>query len=396
MKLILIGGWGYGNVGDDVILSSTVELLRQTFINPEISVVSYSEMLPNLGNVKYIKSLHAMMDFGEGVVMYNPIGKRNGFVGKIRSFLVRRIFKSYVFARFMAKIKKRKWSECLDNYDCVFLCGGGYFNEHWLSCVAATIEMVNLAKKNSKKFAVLGTGFGKINIKELRSDVGGMLSGSSGVWVRDEYSEEEVKKFNVDCHVIPDVALTKCNSKININREKEIIVIANASSSASHSKIAEMIGCAATNNNLRVKFVLTRLWHADFSACVGLSEELSNKFGVDSSIHIPADHVVLEDILSKGLIVISENLHGLITAYRNGLPIVAFNFYDADSPNGKKFRAFMNQIGRKNYVIGPDTSLDEGVKMIADSISQIELFEENFIFCQKTNMQAKKFISEKV
>ena len=42
MKIILSGGWGYGNLGDDAILYSSIKLLRDKFPDSTIVVLSYN------------------------------------------------------------------------------------------------------------------------------------------------------------------------------------------------------------------------------------------------------------------------------------------------------------------------------------------------------------------
>lgn len=45
MKIVLSGGWGYGNLGDEAILRATVRILNKIYVNPQITVLSFN---PNL------------------------------------------------------------------------------------------------------------------------------------------------------------------------------------------------------------------------------------------------------------------------------------------------------------------------------------------------------------
>ena len=41
-NILISGGWGYGNLGDDAILLSTIKLTRSKFPNAKLHIFSYS------------------------------------------------------------------------------------------------------------------------------------------------------------------------------------------------------------------------------------------------------------------------------------------------------------------------------------------------------------------
>lgn len=60
-------------------------------------------------------------------------------------------------------------------------------------------------------------------------------------------------------------------------------------------------------------------------------------------IIIPKTLKEAQEVLAQSSICISQNLHGLILAYRAGTPIISLN-------DKRKFKAFMTQIKRLNLL----------------------------------------------
>lgn len=67
--IILSGGWGYGNLGDDAILQSSVKMLRHRFGDKPIVILSFDveeskEVVPKSESISYMPSLHGEL-FGK-------------------------------------------------------------------------------------------------------------------------------------------------------------------------------------------------------------------------------------------------------------------------------------------------------------------------------------------
>lgn len=65
-KIILSGGWAYGNLGDEAILMASVKLLHQRFVDYTIVVLLYkkNETVKYLETLDYVQigqSLHSYM-----------------------------------------------------------------------------------------------------------------------------------------------------------------------------------------------------------------------------------------------------------------------------------------------------------------------------------------------
>ena len=106
--------------------------------------------------------------------------------------------------------------------------------------------------------------------------------------------------------------------------------------------------------------------------------------GIDVKYVIPEDFKELETILSSAQFVFSQNLHGLIMAYRGHTPVVCLN-------NRRKFVSFMSTIGQEDNLITPShitsTNLYEAYK---------RKDEFDFSNCSKFQKQIKMAIDKTI
>ena len=68
---------------------------------------------------------------------------------------------------------------------------------------------------------------------------------------------------------------------------------------------------------------------------------------MDVVLQIPQNTLELQKILGESKLVISQNLHGLILAYRAGVSVICLN-------KQRKFITFMEQIGASDCIILPN------------------------------------------
>ena len=58
MNILLSGGWGYGNLGDDAILEASVRILCNLYPQSKITIMSYEPCDINIHGYEVIPSLH--------------------------------------------------------------------------------------------------------------------------------------------------------------------------------------------------------------------------------------------------------------------------------------------------------------------------------------------------
>ena len=142
-KILIIGGYGFGNLGDEAILSATLDKVRSINSVGEINLLSHSPT--------YSQELH-------GKKSYPSISKLST-LSKISSS--RPLLFPFVFFRFLIAVilKKLGIPICFDkpvnklletiiSSDYVLACGGGYFNTffRYFPCILFQFCLVHFLK----------------------------------------------------------------------------------------------------------------------------------------------------------------------------------------------------------------------------------------------------------
>ncbi|MBQ4646301.1 MAG: polysaccharide pyruvyl transferase family protein [Candidatus Gastranaerophilales bacterium] len=138
-KILVGGGYGYGNVGDEAQCSATLKLLSERY--PDYQIVNLTP------NVEYSKKQHPLYnhDFASRVLLFNQGRESNGYDFK-RTLLVRIVFllKSFhilfnaLLVRadlptFFINARVAKFLYELKEASLFYFCGGGYLTGSTLS-----------------------------------------------------------------------------------------------------------------------------------------------------------------------------------------------------------------------------------------------------------------------
>lgn len=374
MKIVISGGWGYGNIGDDAILDSTIKLLRSMYMDAEIVVLTYSkkDSFPHLKTgIRLEKSAHSILDCGASEAAYKIINKSYSFVDKV--ILKARYLFSEKFIKWVKFFKNKEFGMLVDEIssaDMYVVGGGGYMNNIWKSKVNSMIIELNIAKKYSVDVIVLGPTIGHLS-PSIEHDLKNALSGSKLNIVRDEKSKRIFEKSKV----FPDIALGYWVGDGGSNGDVGLIY--NGFNKGYNKSVAEKISKYCQISGKKVKIIISRKWSNDFGSAMVLQDLLIEN-NISSAIFLPADHDELEGCISSCEVVFSENLHGLILAARNCVPFVAINNYKSDSPNDRKFNAFLEQCGLEEMCFGEryHVSDDHIVNVIrsGEVIKKLDLF----------------------
>lgn len=122
IKLLIIGGYGFGNLGDEAILSATLDKVRTINSVGEISLLSH--------NPTYSRELH-------GIKSYPSISKLSTLtIISSRPILFPLVFFRFLFVIILKKLGVQigfdkpvnELIEKIISSDYVLACGGGYFN----------------------------------------------------------------------------------------------------------------------------------------------------------------------------------------------------------------------------------------------------------------------------
>lgn len=381
MRIVLTGGWGYGNLGDDVILSATIETLQNVFRNCIIDVLTYDlndSAYHARDRVNLHKSIHAHVDFSASEHIYKKLAKHYGryscLLLKNKWRFVNSPLWSNVrnFARFEENVKG-----IIDRSGLLVVAGGGYFNERWMSIVMTHVIQMKLATRLGVPFCLFGPTIGTFSNRKIRRAIFETLRKAASVAVRDTFSFRELAEERIEAKIIPDIALSSRNpsviTKAKSPDEVVIGVIVNRCGARFQQNLGAALSSYFSHFNGTIKIIMSRRWQGDFVASVAFQEILKG-LGQHSEIVIPDIYKLLEDEILHCDLMISENLHGLILAVRNCVPIIAINNNRESAPNFKKLVSFMEQIESTDFIINGETEASKVQFIIENAHANSEEF----------------------
>jgi polysaccharide pyruvyl transferase WcaK-like protein len=366
-NILISGGWGYGNLGDDAILVSTVKILKDIYPGATITVMTYNcgETVKSLADkdVVVVPSLHRSLVNNLSTAKFRISSKfahnRTTYVerligkvtAKFRNVVLYPILDILYYSKFLNLIKDvrrvKMYSE-FKNADLFIQGGGGYFNDGWKDNVYAHILELKAAKEAQTRCLIVGQSIGPFKSKRILQHAVNALKQVDLISVRDIESRNELLAQNIQNVLIPDTAIS--DVEYSYIREPSITVIVGGEGMTIKEidYISEAIADASRNYNLSVVITVSRIWIPDYELADRLLVALRNHIP-NVKFVIPENFVDLQDLLGKSRFLISQNLHGLILAWRAGVPGISLN-------PGRKFVSFMQQSKQLSRMIPIKTS----------------------------------------
>lgn len=345
MKIIISGGWGYGNLGDDAILDSTIRQLQAQFPGCQCVVLTYDlvdSAIHAAEGVTLRIGAHGLTD-GGGCELFLP--------SMVQDYSLPR--KAWVKAKF-ALTETAAWFKyassastlCelqaeLATADLFVMSGGGYFNEKWMNKTRAQLLELRMATQAGVPTIILGPTIGRFE-GAIRQEIESCFQQARLITVRDEFSFAEATQWSEQVSVVPDIALSSWLPTPMAANGLGVVFTSNHAEFSGRVAQSMKRFIEQDGEDWPVKLFVTRRWKYDLRAAISLQEELQSQ-GVACDLVMPSNFRNLEKGLAACRMVISENLHGLILAARNLVPVVAVNDYPVGSPNYKKFIAFLAQ-----------------------------------------------------
>lgn len=353
-KILLSGGWGYQNIGDDAILIETLSFLSNNNTN-DIKILSYDAEATNACLKSYninhdiYQSLHKILygNYFKEHYIDNPISflsKIPLIKRKIHYLNNKKIAYRIQSDKFIKQLAQR--SEIKAAYadrDTLILAGGGYL-DFWIESLFAKYTEVRLAEYFGLKICIMGPTFGPFeqyfNSYKLAQYI---VNKSSWISVRDHESADEIKKlgYTKEIFVTPDFALNNI-TEFTYNKNNQLIFIPFISIENKQEVIASTLSEIYHLFGTKISILLSQLWKEPLANALLIKKECLSQ-NCPCEIIIPKTLKEAQEVLAQSSICISQNLHGLILAYRAGTPIISLN-------DKRKFKAFMTQIKRLNLL----------------------------------------------
>lgn len=373
MRILLSGGWGYGNLGDDAILLASIELIKKKIPNAEITVMSYSpqDTTSLISGIKVIPSIHRIV-YGNRAYKQLRTYKHTlnieaySLLWRIIS-LIKRIIRyksNYKSKSILDKFIRGDAFESLKNkfsqYDIFIMSGGGYFNE-WEDSFNSRILELELSKQCHSSF-IVGQTLGPFS-KAKQEILKQRLNEIKRIYVRDTASLNELNRLGYNAILIPDLALSYIPQQYGLI-DKITIIPAEIPQYKRDEFIQAIYGiCKITK--LPIQIGITRLYNGDINCAKDLFNRMK-KIGIENvTLHIPANYIEVVQMISHSKYVISRNLHGLIIGWREGAKCICLH-------KERKFISFMAQISASDCIVDIDGDIAMQLLKCFDKLNSLD------------------------
>lgn len=373
MRVVISGGWGYRNLGDDAILDSTIQLLKNKYPDVVIDVLTYDvadSAVHQQPQVRLHHCAHTYLDNQVCEYRYQVVNRDYSIPKKVYYKLADRVIESAWW--FNSAVKKNKFAQVekiIIGADLFIMAGGGYFNEKWMAKTRAQLWELETAKQHQVPYIIIGPTIGSFP-STLAARIKQAFSAAERISVRDDASYEGVRQYRDDITLIPDIALSNWLTPQPVSQTIGVI-FTNSSAELQDKLVQALTSAVEQHPGWQIRLFISRHWKYDFENSKRLQRKLLQA-GIDAEIVFPSSFRRLEEGLSRCGLVISENLHGLILAARNLVPVIAINDYPVGSPNYKKFVAFLKQSDSDSLFINEKTEAISAAQMISALINSCD------------------------
>ena len=369
--IIVSGGWGYDNIGDDAILVATINILQKKFPLYKLYVLSYNaaetaQVLKDFSNIQIITSPHRKM-FGDRLFR----DSRQPFNGKGLLPFVKSAYEYRRLQKKRAELRQKEallmlknenkyyetYAEELEDFDNLcqeaslyVMSGGGYINENIEFLISKYLE-VKKADEYKIPCYIMGQTLGPFTKETSIEITRHICSKIRNAFFRDADSINDVTSWGFDFNntVVPDLALY---DDFHIKKKKHYIVYIPVSYTdmAALDIVCKNLERIYREEGLPILILVSRIWPKEIKRASDVYTVLYNK-GVDVKLHIPNDIWNLQNILGQASFTISESFHGLILSYRADTPLCSLNAT-------RKSISFMNLIDASKFIINRNMEND--------------------------------------
>lgn len=383
--IILSGGWGYGNLGDDALLMASVKLIRHFFGHKPIIVLSYDaksseEIVPTDNRLSYAISMHNMLfeSRRKKLNIAYSLGGRvriaiEDSVGRYKERQRNRTMAAEVL-RSQSKFindnlsSTEYFADLCEESDMYIMSGGGYINT-WGEMLVSKFMEISIAKQHGLKTFAIGQTIGPWTNSKESEKLGRLLfSLSDGSFFRDIDSVNDMHRWKLPCTdtIVPDLALS---DTFLFTKKQQMAFIPFGYHT---NEIVENISCnlmrISQKYGYEIVITASQLWEGSVKACVDYFIELKKRHA-NVRIKIPNNVIELQKTLGESKLCVSGNLHGLILAYRASAPVVSIN-------DGRKFKSFMQMIGAGQAIVPPQSVSEDNIYNLAVTVMSSLQFKD--------------------
>ncbi|MBP2638702.1 MAG: polysaccharide pyruvyl transferase [Firmicutes bacterium] len=382
-SIYVVGGWGYGNKGDNAIFEGMLQTFRGRFSDYKLCVTSFSPReTKEQHDVDSINSIHRLLAIRRPLSIFRWMAV---YIWRMSGF---RIMLSPVLLRHIKLIKQSS---------AVVMGGGGYFNDEWPDMLRALYVVVDIAKITDKPVVVYGQTVGPFSEKTINSSLKHYLKEFSRIAYRDVQSQKVLKNAGV-----PESKMVLSADEANLLSVRTSSAFANQFGKTADLVIGVMIqkfrphlgvhgptalgrvktkqqyltefsqallNISSANPGTEYLFIPSTTW--DEATCKEVFDEVRRTGAVKAKfLSNPTADQFIAACQSVEL-MISTNMHPVILAATADKPSLAISYH-------YKLDDFMKSIGLGDFVVRiDDFCVDEIVSLAERALSKRkELGEE--------------------
>ena len=349
-NILLSGGWGYGNLGDDALLEASVRILREFYPRSKITIMSYNPSESDGRGCEVVPSLHRAIYGRRAFKFLRIYGKTWNYdkypaliariINKVKSILEHCLPKSDTLLNSfkMNKSEMKQYQEVFQNADMFVMSGGGYFN-NWEDSFNSRYMELQFAKEANIPIYICGQTIGPLTENQTKI-ITPFLQMVKGIYVRDIESKKDLNAMGCTPLIAPDLALSYVGNGM---LSDSICIIPAEYPVVVRDELVKATQLITKRYNIPVVLTATRLYNRDINCLREIYVKLKS-LGINVKMVIPKDYEELKNTIKGHKYVISRNLHGLILGWREGSRCLCLC-------NERKFISFMKQIGREDSIV---------------------------------------------
>jgi len=340
-KVVVSGGWSYGNLGDDAIMEATARLLWRHLPEAGVSWMAYDESFARESGAVpmdgIVPSIHRFMDRGWSFWMLQTMWRSPGYILWPR--FVRRMYERLLrrrqVRRSAARDGTRDSSDIFKGADLYVMSGGGYFNM-WPTKFDACVREIELARENGCRIMLVGQSIGPFT-DEQKFRLKAALRPEDVVFVRDGESVAELAALGVKASLMPDLAL---GFPKDVAVEKGLLtLVPGALMDGQDAVLSEQVAAVvrAAGSGMRLRIVQTCTLWPDVLAVRMLRRRFC-ALGLPCEVVMPRTYAELLSAIEGSEIVVSRRMHAMVIGWRSGSRVFALT-------KSRKIDGFLAKIG---------------------------------------------------
>lgn len=353
MTITIMGWFGSGNFGDELILLSQLQLLKKH----KFHIFSFNPKLTQKATQQHHEKILSIVKLGQKLAFF-----QTNFLGLSKAF---------------------------NQSDLVLIGGGGMLQDAYNWYTAPYMGLfIFLAKIFTKPVGFFLIGAGPLNLFFSQKMVNLACKQADFIFTRDQHSQKVLEKIGVESKKIttlcdPVLALRVKPSTPKISKKTQYFIFCPREvgqwKKLNYQDVARSLD--QISNRLNLKPLLLSLSSYTNNLAQNISEPKDYVIAQQISKHMKTKHTILKHqsisetmtLFQKSNFVISMRLHGLILAASLDIPFIGYSYH-----NDKKLKIFCEYLGlpdQNMFIHQPEKLISTAQSVLANKTHIVKVIQ---------------------